>query len=370
MKKLSFSESFGIAALGLYIPPLALPLEELAALRQVDKEKYTVGLGVHEMALTPAEMGVADLAVEAASRALKQWGKPYEKLGLLACGTESALDMSRPLSAWVADRLNLSGAVRSYEVKHACYAGALALRQALEWQLSGAASGRAALVVAADIALYAPLDPGEPTQGAGAVALILEEPTIASIALQSFPYSEPAFDFYRPVGEPFPRVDGKFSLACYNRACIACFDQWLRGDRRRLEELAACCFHTPFPKMVRKGVAALAEHLHLSPDQEEAIFRTQVAPYLTYNRRIGNAYSASLWFSVATALAQIEKGALLSAFSYGSGLGAELLFLKKGAMAKAPWLDDLHRDLQNRRLLTASEYEALRASTLNPALTN
>ena len=58
---------------------------------------------------------------------------------MLAVGTETAVDMSRPLSAWVADRLGLKGAVRSYEVKHACYGGTLALRQAAEWRLSGAA---------------------------------------------------------------------------------------------------------------------------------------------------------------------------------------------------------------------------------------
>ncbi len=83
--------------------------------------------------------------------------------------------MSRPLSAWVADKLGLAGAVRSYEVKHACYGATLALRQAVEWKESGAAAGKAALVIAADVALYELEDPGEPTQGAGAVAMVVDE---------------------------------------------------------------------------------------------------------------------------------------------------------------------------------------------------
>ena len=79
------------------------------------------------------------------------------------------------------------------------------MRQATEWVASGAARGKAALVVASDVALYAPKDPGEPTQGAGAVAMIIsEDARIAEIELASYPYSMPVFDFWRPVGEvPF-----------------------------------------------------------------------------------------------------------------------------------------------------------------------
>ena len=73
-------------------------------------------------------------------------------------------------------------------------------------------------MIATDVALYALGDPGEPTQGAGAVALVIETPEIASVGAVSHPWSEPAFDFWRPVGESFPRVDGAFSLDCYKRA--------------------------------------------------------------------------------------------------------------------------------------------------------
>ncbi len=176
----------GIASIGLNFPPLALPVEELARLRGQDPKKYTIGLGCSEMALCTEDHGVVEMAVEAAKRALSRWDGGLERIGLIAVGTESALDMSRPLSAWVADRLGLAGAVRSYEVKHACYGGTLALRQALEWKMSGASAGRAALVIAADEALYELRDPGEPTQGAGAVAMIVDQPVIAAIDPASF----------------------------------------------------------------------------------------------------------------------------------------------------------------------------------------
>jgi hypothetical protein len=208
------------------------------------------------MALCAPGEGVASLAIEAARRALSRWHGDVSQIGLLAVGTETALDMSRPLSAWVADGLGLCGALRSYEVKHACYGGTLALRQALEWKLSGAAPGKAALVVAADVALYAEGDPGEPTQGAGAVAMIVDDDArLAVIDPVSFTHSEPAFDFWRPVGQPFPSVDGPLSLDCYKRATERCFAQLLGGAplERVLESHAALAFHVPFPKMVRKA---------------------------------------------------------------------------------------------------------------------
>ena len=158
----------GIASIGLHFPSLALPLEELARLRGQDPKKYTLGLGCKEMSLCPPDFGIVELATEAARRALKRWGGDLKRIGMIAVGTESAVDMSRPLSAWIADRLGLQGAVRSYEVKHACYGGTLAVRQATEWRLSGAARDQAALVVSADVALYEPGDPGEPTQGQAA----------------------------------------------------------------------------------------------------------------------------------------------------------------------------------------------------------
>ena len=363
----NLSPSTGIASIGLALPCLALPLEELAKLRGQDPAKFTLGLGCREMALCPPETGALDLAVTAARRALDRWSGNPEDLALLAVGTESALDMSRPLSAWVADHLGLRGAIRSYEVKHACYGGTLALRQALEWRLSGAAQGKAALVVAADVALYEPGDPGEPTQGAGAVAMVVEEGHLAAIDPISHPWSEPAFDFWRPVGEDFPRVDGAFSLDCYKRAVEHCFGAWT-GDMslaEALADLAAVCFHVPFPKMVKKAVWHLGESFGLGEAETQAVYDTKILPHMAWNQRCGNAYTASLWLSVAQALVGRAEGERLVAFSYGSGFGAELLGLTAGpGAAEGAWAADLEADLASREAIDGAAYEALRGSSL------
>lgn len=354
----------GIASIGLSLPPLAMDLGELARLRGVDPAKYKVGLGCEQMALCPPGYGVVDLAVTAAKRALSRWDGDRDRIGMLAVGTETAADMSRPLSAYVADRLGLRGAVRSYEVKHACYGGTLAVRQAAEWRMSGAAGDRAALVIAADVALYEPGDPGEPTQGAGAAAMVIDSPDVAAIEPTSHAWSEPAFDFWRPVGESFPRVDGPLSLDCYRRAAERCFHAFVRDHdpERALQELAAICFHVPFPKMVKKAVVRVGEAFGWSEEKVEAFFRDKVQPTMLWNALTGNAYTASLWISVASALRGMAEGQRLAAFSYGSGFGAELLLMRAGRLAcEGAWVADIESDLSSRRQVDGLTYAEMRA---------
>ncbi len=355
----------GISSIGIAIPSRYLDVRDLAELRGVDPNKYTLGLGCKEIALCNDDESVVSLAVQAARRAIRRFPGGIENIGMIAVGTETAQDMSRPLSAFVAEELGLKGGIRSYEVKHACYGGTLALRQAIEWRASGAARGKAALVIAADVALYAPKDPGEPTQGAGAVAMIVAEPTLAEIDVETHAYSNPAFDFWRPVGESFPRVDGPLSLNCYNEATEATFGSWA-GERKldeALNDVDAICFHVPFPKMVKKAVM----HLGASQSWEDAktatLFETKVAPTMETNRRIGNAYTASLWISVAETLRGREAGSTILAYSYGSGFGAELLTLRAGPhAARAEWADDLDADFRTRTRIDREAYETLRGA--------
>lgn len=360
----------GIASIGLHLPPLAMPVEELAALRGVDPKKYLIGLGCSDISLCPPEFGIVDLASEAARRALSRWDGDLEDIGMVAVGTETAVDMSRPLSAFVAEELGLSGHIRSYEVKHACYGGTLALRQACEWRMSGAARGKAALVVAADIALYEQGDPGEPTQGAGAVAFVVERPEIARVGVDSHSWSEPAFDFYRPVGQTYPTVDGKLSLECYKKAAVECFNALAdgRNPAEVMERFSAICFHVPFPKMVKKAFHVVGEVAGWSAERIQQLYNDKVEPSLLWNRLSGNSYTASLWIAVANALQGLKAGEEVAAFSYGSGFGSEILSLIAGPRAKdAAWARDIERDVANRIPIDATGYNILRSAVRTAA---
>ena len=357
-------ELVGITALGVATTTQALSLEQLAALRGVDPAKYITGLGCQQMALCGPDQDAASLAADAARDALAMWGGDPEQLGLLIVGTETAADMSRPLSAWVAQSLGLKGSFRSYEVKHACYGGSAAVRQAVEWIASGAARGKAALVIATDVALYAPQDPGEPTQGAGAVAMVISaNPRIAAVEIASYPYSMPVFDFWRPVGERFPRVEGKLSLECYKEAAQACFQAWAQQEGpQALDHVAALCLHTPFPKMVHKAFLHVAQELGLSPQAAADYYEARVEPHMAWARRTGNSYTASVWMNLALALVRLQQGQRVGVFSYGSGAGAELMFLR--ALPEHPlsaaWARGVDAALDARVMLDAAAYDASR----------
>jgi hydroxymethylglutaryl-CoA synthase len=355
----------GISSIGLAFPPHFISAKSLAELRNVEASKFTVGLGCKDIALCPENYTIVEMCVEAAKRALSRWKGDLKDIGLIAVGTESAVDMSRPLSAFVAEELHLSGQVRSYEVKHACYGGTLAVRQAVEWKMAGVAKGKAALVIAADIALYSLGDPGEPTQGAGAVAMIIDTPDIAEIAPASYAYSKPVFDFWRPVNEQFPIVDGAYSIECYKEAAEFCFRALLADKKWKLPDLfthyEALCFHVPFPKMVKKAFAEVCKARNYDDEQIEALYQEKLAPTMEWNSLSGNSYTASLWISVARALKGLHTGQSISAFSYGSGCGAELLVLTAGPKAQEGlWAKDVETDMAKRTELTAEEYVTLR----------
>ncbi|MFK8000674.1 MAG: hydroxymethylglutaryl-CoA synthase family protein [Polyangiales bacterium] len=351
----------GITSIGIKVPSRFVDVREVAALRGIDPNKYTKGLGCHQFAVCGEGEDAVSLGAGAATRALSAWGGDMSDIGLLVAGTETAKDMSRPLSAFIAERLKLQGAMRSYEVKHACYGGTLALRQALEWHASGAAKGRSALVIATDVSLYAQADPGEATQGAGAIAMVVGAPDVAEVDLVSAAWSEPAFDFWRPVGEAHPRVDGPLSLDCYKRGAWETMRACLGDDLAGVDALESLCFHTPFPKMVQKAVRHIAAEANWDEAKAAALYESKVLPSMRYNRRIGNSYTASLWIAVSDVLRDASVDARIGAYSYGSGFGSEFLQLRATG-AEAHWHAGLEADFAAREELNASAYDTWRKS--------
>ncbi|RAP36317.1 hypothetical protein B1207_09230 [Legionella quinlivanii] len=358
------SSSVGITSLGISFPPFYMHLNELARLRGVEAEKYTKGLGLNEMALCGNQCTVIDLAIQAAQDAIRRWGGSVEDIGLIAVGTETPVDYSRPLSAWVASELKIQGYVRSYEVKHACYGGTLALLQAAEWYQANPDKQKVALVIAVDEALYAQNDPGEPTQGAGAVAFIVGPAKLATInAGHTIAYSEPVFDFWKPLDKHYPEVNGQFSLECYKQAAVSCYKKMVKDENPVdfLNRYSALCFHVPFPKMVYKAFNAVGESLGLDSAQTNDLYEQRVNPFMAWNQRCGNAYTASLWIMFAYALAHTPPNSRLLLFSYGSGMGSELIECVNNADdSYQEWAAKVEEQLNQRQALAAKDYAAIR----------
>ena len=59
---------------------------------------------------------------------------------MLAVGTETGVDHSKPVASFVQGAVGLPRQMRIFDVQHACYGGTAALMAAIEWIASGVAA--------------------------------------------------------------------------------------------------------------------------------------------------------------------------------------------------------------------------------------
>ena len=357
----------GIEGLSVAFPEVYLDLAELAVARGVAPGKYLDGIGTRRMAVALPEEDTVTFAARAAREVLERTGTAPDEIGLLAVGTETAVDHSKPVASFVQGLVGIGPRCRVFESKHACYGGTAALQLSLDWIRSGSARGKKALVVCADIARYGVGTPGEPTQGAGAVALLLsDQPELLAIEAGTAGIAAvDVHDFWRPLYSKDAMVDGHYSVQCYLDA--------LSGAYRHHRELvdaapglysdhfAALAYHVPYGKMARKAHRQLRS---LDGDGDpDASFERLVAPSLVLPAEIGNIYTGSLYLALASTLecsTEPLAGRPIGLFSYGSGSCAEFYTGVVGANAQQRVRDlDLPARLAARRALTLAEYEGI-----------
>ena len=335
----------GIEALSVHVPLYCIDLGEVARANRVDPNKYYIGLGQRQMAVAHPQEDSVTMAANAASKLLRLYSVHPEDIGMIVVGTETGVDASKPVAVYVHEMLGLGPACRSFDIKHACYGSTAALKTAALWASSPLAQGRKALVIATDIARYEIGSLAEPTQGAGAVAMIVgREPRILSL----FPstdavYSRQAMDFWRPNYSEVAIVDGHFSVECYLDA--------LRETYRMHREVSGICwtdyryllFHLPFAKMGIKAHRMLMETFGVEGDVDLATWEStslekRVVPSLWGASEIGNTYCASLYLALAGILESEEskaEGQSVGLYSYGSGSCAEFFSGSIGPDASA-----------------------------------
>lgn len=356
----------GIDAIALAVPRAYVDLRDLAAARGVPASKYLSGLGVEQMSVAAPDEDPVVLAVNAARRALSLSGVAPGEIGLCVTGTETAVDHSKPVAAFVHGLLGLSSACRAFETKHACFGGTAGLMNALDWIAAGSARGRAALVVCTDIARYALGSAGEPTQGAGAVALVVRErPRLVALEVgASGSYARDVYDFWRPLDRKEALVDGHFSVECYLDALSGAYREWMQLGGAERGPLARTCYHVPYGKMASKAHRRRKQIDGLSEAEADASFAVEVAPSLVLPSRVGNVYTGSLYLALASLLhqqAEALEGERVGLFSYGSGCAAEF-FAGRVLTGAAQMVNQLRIDepLASRKRLTIPEYEELR----------
>ena len=382
------TDRIGIDALAVAVPRRYLDLEDLARARGVDPAKYTQGLGAKEMAIADPSEDTVVLAATAARRALAIAGLSGDRLGMLVVGTETGVDHAKPVASYVQGLLELPRTMRVFDTQHACYGGTAGLMAAVEWIASGAAGDRNALVICSDIARYGIAAAGEPTQGAGAVAMVIgHDPSLFAIDVGvSGAASAHVHDFWRPLGEREARVDGHYSIDCYLDALALAYRGWkMRAIARELvssrelvsEKLAHICYHVPFCKMARKAHQRVRrcdlEDLGIADRADEesrcaASFHEQVEPSLGACARVGNIYTGSLYLALAGVLDARADGLTrkrLGLFSYGSGCTSEffsgVVAPRAAERIAAAGLPEL---LARRTRISVAEYERIVAASM------
>ena len=362
----------GVSDISVYVPQYYLTHEELAKARDIPKEKFHEGLGVYRMAIVPNWEDTVTMAANAASNPLEKTGTDPAEIRQLVVSTESGVDYSKPVASFVQELLKIGTRCRVYEIKHACYGGTAGIVNSIDWISRNSSTRQKALVIMSDIARYAFASPGEPTQGAGAVALLIERnPRLFSVdtTLNGL-FAKSVFDFWRPTGHRVPIVDGHYSIECYLMA-LAGAASHLRSnlgfnEEKLLDSLDYISYHLPYSKMAKKAHRHLieTEYEGLSPESQEAIFAEtfpkMVAPTLLGAREVGNIYTGSVYMGLASLLETERENVedkKVGIFSYGSGCGAEFMVCHmRSGIGKIIEGLRFKEQLDRRKKLTFEEY--------------
>ena len=347
----------GIESLAFYTPDFYLDLKALAAERGVDPRKYLLGIGQEKMSVPPMDEDVVTMGANAAYPALQ--GIDLSTIDTLMFATESGIDQSKAAAIYVHQLLGLPTNCRSFEIKQACCGSTAALQMALA--MVHQTPGKRSLIVASDVARYGLGTPGEPTQGAGAVAMVVSTtPALMVLDPESGSYTEDVMDFWRPNYLDEALVDGKYSIKIYLKALAESWKAYQAESSREYWDFHRYCFHLPFTRMADKAHRHLADAAGAGRLDDHTI-HARHAESLRYNRVTGNSYTASLYVGLASLLDTCREdlsGRRVGLFSYGSGCMATFF---SGIVLDGyrEHLDDLRhaRMLGQRYALTYAEYE-------------
>lgn len=309
--------AIGIHDLELASTHHVLSLADLAEFQGIDPNKYFLGLGQDQISMPAPDEDVVTMGAAAAQQIIARHGT--DGIRTLLFATETGLDQSKAAGVWVHELLGLPSNVRVAEFKQACYAGTAALQSALG--IVARNPGERVLVISSDVARYELGSPGEPTQGAGAVAMLISaDPALLEIEPASGVYTDDVDDFWRPNDSTTAVVDGRLSIRAYLDAVVGAWDDLAGRGGPDAETLARVVYHQPFTKMAIKAHAHLARHTGV--DLGEGGLHTGSV----YNRKLGNIYTASLYSSLTSLLDHEPDlaGKRIGLFSYGSGLVSEL----------------------------------------------
>jgi len=376
----------GIDDISIFIPRLYVDAGDFADFRGLDPEKLQKGLGVSQMAMVDTNQDPATLAANACLKTMQKNKLSPDDIGRLYVSTESALDESKAMNSYVVGMLEQVYGEDSFEhcggieTKFACVSGSYALYDNANWIRAGEAEGKHALVVVSDIAKYDLGSSGEMTQGAGAVAMLLNDnprlltfdPKVTATSIKD------EYDFYRPLGKETPIVHGQYSnllyliqvrkaLEAFKKKILATGLIKLKEGETILDHIDYLNMHLPYSNMGKKALAYLIRHewrnlprwkkiiqkvgmeepspkdprgtiesvladsdfmakdheftkLFIHTEEFQDVYESKLASSLIASKMVGNLYTASLYLGFRSSLEfEYQKGVDLAGKRIGFG---------------------------------------------------
>ncbi|PRP92067.1 hypothetical protein ENSA5_51610 [Enhygromyxa salina] len=274
----------GVSGFSLYVPKLRVPLANWCEWTGAPVQKVEAVVGRSFRVCGPGE-SVYTMAAAAVLDLILRYEVDPRDVGFLGFGTESSTDNAAGavvIRGMIDDALaalgqpRLSRSCEVPEFKHACLGGVYGLKAAARY-LACDGKARRAIVVSADIAEYERGSTGEQTQGAGAVAMLLDaEPKLFELDLDHAgcssayrgadfrkPFARHFADGYAPKTgrmHDFPVFNGKYSTLCYVDATVHALDDMfdrIGGSRSAFfEDVAMVACHRPYHHMPQQAMAA------------------------------------------------------------------------------------------------------------------
>lgn len=347
----------GIDKIGFATSQYVLKLDDLALARQTDPAKFSQGLLIEALSVTPVTEDIVTLAASAADQILTDEDKATIDMVILA--TESSVDQSKAAAIYVHHLMGIQPFARSFEVKEACYSATAALDYA---KLHVAAKPESrVLVIASDIAKYGIDSAGESTQGAGSIAmLVTANPRILELHQDNLAQTRDIMDFWRPNYSTTPFVNGVYSTKQYLDSLETTWQAYQDKTGAQLTDFAAFCFHLPFPKLALKGLNKMMDESLPVEHTEHLLENFQAS--ITYSKQIGNIYTGSLYLGLLSLLENgktLQAGDRIGLFSYGSGAVSEIFSGQLVAGYEQMLMTDRQTILDQRHRLSVAEYEEL-----------
>jgi len=317
---------------------------------------------------------------------MEKYNVDPKSIGRLDVGTETIIDKSKSVKTMLMTLFAASGNtdIEGIDSKNACYGGTAALFNAVNWIESSSWDGRDAIVVAADIAIYA-AGPARPVGGAGAIAFLVGPNAPITLGSVHGTHMSNDWDFYKPdLSSEYPQVDGPETLQTYLGSLDRAYDAYrnkvatfaardagkVNGrangsalSKTSLEDYDYAILHSPYSKLVQKGFGRLLYNDYLADPKNEkyasipadfaqldrkstitnkdvektfAAFGKEalakkLEPTMDVVRNVGNMYSASLYGGLASLISNVSasdlKGKRVLMYSFGSGSAASVFNL-------------------------------------------